>query len=240
MRGSVMVARQALDLKILVRVQAPQQPTFFIEGPRRIVFLKKSEKEFPKMKKPKKENHVIFSVIGTHAGESEEEIFRRKTEDINRVGFTLWLYKSSQVKPNTIQDFCKKAKKGGKSVFIFFIKPSSSGSARPTKIELSAKSYSVDNKKWKILPKKLTPVTGEISKGAYALILYSLKEVSSKVNLWDYADFLTEKAIKIRLGNSTLCAFKKDTSREISRMKSSNRKIIAIGELRKPWCVWLK
>lgn len=188
----------------------------------------------------KKEKYVIFSVIGSHAGESKQEIFGRKIEDINRVGYTFWLYKSNQTKPNIVQDFCKRAKKESENIFCFFIEPSSSGGAKPTKISVSARSYSVDNKEWSILPKSLSSVTGEINKGAYALIFDSLKQIDNEVNLWEYADFLTEKAIKIRLGNSTLCAVRKNTAEEKDRIKSPNRKIIAIGKLFEPYCIWLK
>lgn len=103
-----------------------------------------------------------------------------------------------------------------------------------------AESYSVDNKKWSILPEELSSVTGEINKGAYALIFDSLREVDDEINLWEYADFLTKKAIKIRLGNSTLCAIRKNTAEEMDKMKSPNRKIIAIAKLHEPYCVWLK
>ena len=117
-----------------------------------------------------KEKYIIFSVIGSHAGELKQEIFERKIEDINRVGHTFWLYESNQTKPNIVQDFCKRAKKEGKNVLCFFIEPSSLGGAKPTKISISAKSYSMNNKEWRILPKSLSSVTGKINKGAYALI----------------------------------------------------------------------
>ena len=187
-----------------------------------------------------KRNYVIFSVIGTHAGESRQEIFRRKIEDIDKVGHTFWLFKSNQAKPNIVQDFCKRAKRKNGNVFCFFIEPSIPGGARATMINASAESYSADNKKWSILPEELSSVTGEINRGAYALIFDSLREVGGEINLWKYADFLTEKAIKIRLGNSTLCAVRKNTAEEIDKMKSPNRKIIAIAKLHEPYCVWLK
>jgi len=191
-------------------------------------------------KRNKKQEYVIFSVIGAHAGESRQEIFRRKIKDINRVGHTFWLFKSNQAKPNIVQCFCKRAKKKDRNVFCVFIEPSTPSGAKPTKINTLAESYSVDNKKWSILPKGLSSVTGKIGKGAYALIFDSLRRVNGEVNLWEYADFLTEKTIKIRLGNSTLCAVRKNTAEETDKIKSPNRRIIAMGKLHEPYCVWLK
>ena len=188
----------------------------------------------------KKQKYIIFSVIGSHAGQSKQEIFGRKIEDINKVGHTFWLFKSNQAKPNIVQDFCKIAKRKNENVFCVFIEPSIPGGARPTKIDASAKSYSMDNKRWSILPKELSSVTGEINRGAYALTFDSLREVGGEINLWEYADFLTKKAIKIRLGNSTLCAVRENTAEETDKMKSPNRKIIAIAKLHDPYCVWLK
>ena len=190
--------------------------------------------------KNKKQEYVIFSVIGTHAGELQQEIFKRKTEDINKVGYTFWLFKSNQAKPDIVQAFCKKAKKRNRDVFCLFIESSTPNGAKPTKINTLAKSYSADNKRWSVLLKGLSPVTGEINKSAYALIFNSLKQIDNEVNLWEYADYLTEKAIKIRLGNSTLCAVRKNTSEKTDKMKSPNRKIIAIAKLHEPYCVWLK
>jgi len=190
--------------------------------------------------KNKKQKYIIFSVIGVHAHESKQEIFKRKIEDINKTGFTFWLYKSIQANPIIVQDFCRRAKKENEDVFCVFIEPSTPGGAQPTKINASAKIYSVNNSKWTALPKGLSPVTGDTNKGAYALILDSLIEIDGIVNLWEYADSLTRKAIKISLGNSTLCAVRKNTIGEANKIKSPNRKIIAVGKLQEPYCVWLR
>ncbi len=103
------------------------------------------------------------------AGETKEEILERKIKDINKIGFTLWIYKSNQANPKTVQDFCKKAKTENKKVICIFIEPSTPNGAKPTKINLSAKGFSADNKKWKKLPKELGPVTGAINRNVYAL-----------------------------------------------------------------------
>lgn len=187
-----------------------------------------------------KEKYVILSIIGMSAGEKIEGILKRKINDINKMGFTFWVYKSNQASPKTVQDFCKKAKTGNKKVFCVFIEPSTPNGARPTKIKLSAKEFSVDNKKWKQLPKELGPVTGAINRKVYALKFNKIEKIDSCINLWNYADYLTKKAIKIRQGNSTLCAIKKNTNRELDKMKTPARRVIAVGCLHKPFCVWVR
>ena len=187
-----------------------------------------------------KEKYIILSVIGMSAGETKEKILERKIKDINKIGFTFWVYKSNQASPKTVQDFCKKAKTENKKVFCIFIEPSTPNGTRPTKINLSAKEFSTDNKKWKKLPPKLGPVTGAINRNVYALKFGKIEKINSSINLWDYADYLTKKSINIRLGNSTLCAIKKNTNKGGDRMKTPIRRVIAVGHFRKPFCVWVR
>ena len=52
------------------------------------------------------EKYIVISVMGPHAGESEDEIFQRKIGDISKIGLSLWLIKSHQAKPNMVQDIC--------------------------------------------------------------------------------------------------------------------------------------
>ncbi len=56
--------------------------------------------------KSMKEKYIILSVIGTSAGEKIEGILKRKIDDINKIGFTFWVYKSNQASPKTVQNFC--------------------------------------------------------------------------------------------------------------------------------------
>jgi len=188
------------------------------------------------------EKYVIISVMGPHAGESEDKIFKRKIEDVNKIGLTFWLIKSYQSKPKRVQCFCKKAKTENKDVFCIFVEASSRGGATPTKTASSAKSYSKDEITWNNLPTGLTPVTGKIDRSTYALVFNQLELVHDKIiDLWDYADFFNQKQpLKILQGGSTLCAIKKDMSNHSDKIKSRYRKVIAVGKLCEPFCVWLK
>ena len=179
--------------------------------------------------------------MGPHAGESEEEIFRRKIEDTHRMGKTFWLMRSWQAKPFMVQAICREAERKNNNVFSVFVAPSSVGGSDPTKASEAAVHYSQDGKKWERLPAGLTPITGKMGTNAYALIFNELKLAKGEIDLWDYADFFNQNnPIKIMQGASTLCAIKKDMSSYKDKIKSHYRKIVAIGKLCGPYCVWLK
>jgi hypothetical protein len=185
--------------------------------------------------------HVVISVMGPHAGESEKVIFERKIQDIHTIGLTFWLMKSYRAKPEMIQELCLQASAKNSKCYCIFIEASSRGGATPTKSASSATSYSKDNSKWDVLPKGLSPVTGKIDKSAYALVFDQLEIVNDSIDLWNYADFFNQNnPLKITRGASTIGAIKKDTSSYPDKIKSHYRKVIAIGKLRDPFCVYLR
>lgn len=190
------------------------------------------------------ENYVVLSVLGPHAGESEGQIFRRKMLDVRRVRRTFWLHRSSQANPDAVQNICELTQEKHDSVYCVFIEPSQPGGAHPTKTGSAAKSYSRDRKMWHELPKKLSPVTGRIDKGAFALVFDFLEYAQGPdvtIDLWDYADFnKPESPIKFQQGRSTVCAIRKDMSKHPEKIKSHRRRVIAIARLVEPFCVWLK
>ena len=189
--------------------------------------------------------YLVISVMDPHAGESEDVIFSRKIMDIENVGITFWLVRSHKATPDKVQELCKKAKSETADCYFVVVEPSSNRGASPTKTASAAKVYSKDGKNWLPLPKGLTPVTGYISpygKGAYGIILDNLELVDDAViDLWDYADFFDQdKPITIKIGESTICAIKKDMSKHSGKIKTHLRRVIAIGKLHDPYCVYLR
>jgi len=185
--------------------------------------------------------YVIISVMGQHAGESENEIFNRKIQDIYDVGFTFWLMKSHKAKPNMVQELCLKADAENSKSYCIFIEPSSRGGATPTKSSSSATKYSKDNLTWDFLPQKLSPVTGKMDNNSYALVFDQLERVNGVIDLWSYADFFNQNnPLKIIRGASTICAIKKDMSNHTGKIKSRCRGVIAVGKLCEPFCVYLR
>jgi hypothetical protein len=196
------------------------------------------------------EKFMVLSVIGPHTGETEVEILRRKIMDISNVGTTFWLIKSCSAKPDLVQQFCRYARAESRSAFAALIEPSARKSIPPTKDTsiarartiAIAKKYSADKAKWTEFPIGLTPVTGKIDGNTFALLFdrIELPPTSNIIDLWNYADFFNqENAITIRQRSSTLCAVKKDMSGCNNKIKSRFRKVLAVGRLRYPYCVWV-
>lgn len=179
----------------------------------------------------------IISVIGDHAGEDINTIFKRKTNDIKKIGKTFWLMKSPKAQPAQVQAICKPS-----PAYIIFVEPATKGGARPTAIEDAAKEYSHDGQAWHPIPYGLSPVTGKLDMGAAALVLDVMTtDVSGALDLWGYADFSDlQKPIKFILGCSTACAIKKDMTQHPDRMKSRYRGIVAVARLAEPYCVLLR
>ena len=187
--------------------------------------------------------YLVISVMGPHAGESEKEIFNRKIGDVKRAGKTFWLNRSQKGRPAMVQKLCSEAKGEGSDCYCIFIEPSSKGGALPAESQESAESFSKDGLNWYSFPSGVGPVTGKIGKGTQALVFDQLELAKSIgfINLWDYADFTNENLpLKIILGVSTLCAIKKDMHSHIDKMASNRRRIIAVGRICEPSCVYLR
>lgn len=188
-----------------------------------------------------KNQFMVISVMGPHAGELENDIFNRKINDIDNIQKTFWLIRSNKAKPNMVQQLCSTAITKGMTPYCIFIKASTEKGAVATKTSAFAKSYSVDGSTWVPLPKELGPVTGKIDAFAYALVFDRLGLANSTIDLWDYADFFNQDSpIKIMQGASSICAIKKDMKMHTSKIKSRYRRILAVGKLSEPFCVYLR
>ena len=182
-------------------------------------------------------NHSIVSIIGNHAGEGTNEIFRRKSTDIERIGQTFWLVKSFKARPPQVQQFCE----AESTVYTIFIESATKNGARPTTTEDAAKECSVDRVTWNPLPPGMGPVTGKIDGNASALVFDELTVVNGILDLWSFADFQNPQVpLKFMLGCSTVCAVRKDMTEHPDKIKSRHRKIVAVARLAKPYCVWLR
>lgn len=179
---------------------------------------------------------VVISIVGTHAGESLEQIFGRKKKEIAKTGYTYWLYKSHSAKPDALQKLAKISKN---NLDCYFISASAKSGARPTKEQCISKYFSVDGKQWQKIPRDIL-VTGS-SKSAFALVLKEINLVERSIDLWNYSSFNDSGSpVRIRLGDSTLAAVKKSSATHPAKMGAHIRKVIAIGRLMSPFSVWLK
>lgn len=194
-------------------------------------------------------DYAMFSVMGPHAGETENGIFDRKIKDISEVGRTFWLVRSSRSRPSIVQPFVAEAMRREVAVYCVFISPSAVGGAQETSSAARATRFSGhsvrpderDPSAWSPLPEKLGPVTGHLDSAAHALVLDELQLVTGQeLSLWEWAEFGPAGVpIRTRQGSSTLCAVRKNTASHPDRMKSCTRSIVAIGRLAAPYSVWL-
>ena len=179
----------------------------------------------------------VISVMGAHAGEDADLIFRRKIADCARVGRTFWVARSPKARPAQVQTICTRG-----WGYVVFVDPSSPGGARPTTRADSATEYSPDRTAWFPLPSGLGPVTGKLDNSAVAFVFDELTtDVDGTVDLWAYADaWDSDMPLRFALGLSTACALRKDMSRHPRRMKSRYRRVVAVGRLADPYSVWLR
>jgi hypothetical protein len=186
--------------------------------------------------------YAVLSVMGPHAGEDSPTIFARKMADIRSIGKTFWLVHSHMAKPEMTQKLCLTSIQQACSPHCFFLEPSTSGGAVPTKSSCAASEYSDDFTIWHTLPAGLTPVTGKITPSACALVFDELTiQKSEIIDLWDYADFFNhQRPVTIRQGASTVCVIGEDTRNHPNKIKSHLRQVIAVGRLVKPYAVWLR
>lgn len=175
-------------------------------------------------------DRIVLSVMGPHAGESSNAIFARKMSDISTVGYTLWLCRSPAANPDRTRDFDARE--------IWFLEPSTQNGARPTTESAVACEF-FDGRGWSALPERLSPVTGLLSRGAYAFKMSRIDLCTGRfVDLWQYAS--DGEPVRFRLGASTLLAAPKDTSKDEGRMQSRMRRVIAVGTLVEPYAVWVR
>jgi hypothetical protein len=181
--------------------------------------------------------YCVISVIGAHAGEDVDCIFKRKKADIEQIGKTFWLVRSPKAQPAQIQGICRTV-----PAYTMFIEPSTKGGARPTTEEHEAKEYSENKVVWHQLPKGLGPVTGKLDNGATALVFDMVQTgVGGTLDLWDYGELSDiSKPLRFILGCSTVCAIRGDTKSHRGRMKSRFRGVVAVARLAAPYCVWVR
>jgi len=177
----------------------------------------------------------VLTIVGTHAGETIEEIILRKQQEISKLGYTFWLYKSHSAKPTIVQEMAKTHK-----INTYLINASSLSGAKPTTEKALARLYSTDKHNWDAIPSGLI-VTG-LSKGAFALVFKNIRILDNEViDLWDYSDYSNpQDPVRFRLGNSTIPVIQKSSMNSSNKIKSNIRKVIAVGELKKPFCVYVQ
>jgi hypothetical protein len=92
---------------------------------------------------------LLFMKVGTHAGESLEDILRRKTKEIEDAGFALWGYGGNTCHPlGMVQPFARDFERRGRVIYLCMQPMASRHFAVPER----AKEYSQDGIRWEAIP----------------------------------------------------------------------------------------
>ena len=184
----------------------------------------------------KNADYVFISVMGPHAQEKENDIFARKTEDINKVGESFWV---SRIDEKFVEE-CRGRLKGDVGYLLLVNSSADGNGASDTKIVEKATHFSKDKEKWSEIDAGISQVTGNLGKGVTAYYFDDIVECDEPIDL-DYYSEVDEdsKAIKFRQGYSNVFA-KKNVIKLEGGMKSSKRKIVAVLRLKYPYIVWVK
>jgi len=174
-------------------------------------------------------------VIGDHAGEKIGYIFERKIRDVETSGQTFWVIARLNITPQIAIKIA-----AGHPFYTYFVLPASGkpDGGTPTKIDKVNEQYSIDRLKWLPMPQNISPVTGRGS----ALIFDELEIIKKNeiLDLWDYKEYQSDSALRFRIGASTKCVERGETSSQKGRMKSRFREIAAIGRLKHPYVVYVR
>ncbi len=110
---------------------------------------------------------ILFMKVGRHAQEDLDDIFVRKSKEIEDCGYTFWGYGGNTCHPETmVQPFAKAFEKRGQTIHLFMEPMNSSHFAEP----LIAKEYSADGLKWSTIPREI-----EVRGSRFALAIKNLK-----------------------------------------------------------------
>ncbi len=113
-------------------------------------------------------NGIVFMKVGTHAGESLEDIITRKRQELEEAGQIWWGYGGATCHPvNTVQPFVRQTLDAGHSIWLVMHPMTSNHFAAP---EL-AQEYSDDGVVWQKIPHGI-----RVKGSRYALVLNSLEE----------------------------------------------------------------
>jgi hypothetical protein len=130
-------------------------------------------------------NGILYMKVGTHAGETLDSIIRRKTEEIEKAGFSFWGYGGNTCHPESmVQPFARSYEDRGKPVYLCMQEMESNHFG----VSARADAYSVNGITWEVVPEAINVIGSR-----YALVIKELQK----------ADFdLRLDATKVALGNS--------------------------------------
>lgn len=110
---------------------------------------------------------LVFMKVGTHAEENLDQIFARKSKEIQDTDIAMWGYGGNTCHPRTmVQPFASDHVASGIPIYLCMEEMKSLHWAEP----LVAAEYSVDGIKWEEIPEKI-----EVRGSKFALVIGSLE-----------------------------------------------------------------
>jgi len=182
-------------------------------------------------------SQLVVSIYGPHAGEDENAILRRKMADIQKVGFTLWLYSKGNkfARPLDVQKMAYEYGDGR----LLLIHPSSPGGAGDTtKVPRAMREMSADGRLFEPIDPRLSPVTG--SHDGFAFVISRIElPCDQTINLAQFAN-PEHQHVGFKIGNSTQIIRRYSTPPAGVPMKKPLRRVWAICTLAYPYCVFVR
>lgn len=178
-------------------------------------------------------SQILYMKVGTHAREDLESIIKRKQQEIDAVGFSLWGYGGNTCHPTTmVQPFAKAGAATGKPIILAMQPMNSRHFVEP----IRAEEYSPNKIDWQQIPDSI-----DVLGSKFALCLSSLEKIDEELSLDD-----TSVAVGGRRGNSGASYIKGRVDkaclevREPSGPPSRLVKIKLVAELVEPYAVFLR
>jgi hypothetical protein len=179
----------------------------------------------------------IFMKVGNHAGETWEQILKRKRQEYKRTGRIFWGYGGNTCHPiSIVQPFARLALKEHGSIFLV-MEPIDS-KAEPDIVP--AIEYSQDGVTWEPIPDGI-----QIIGSRYALVLDEIKPGDLEISLAEFEVALGPSAGKpaelyLQGHVDKGCFIKSAQNRVVPEQKQGVRKIGFMAQMKEPFAVLLR
>jgi hypothetical protein len=182
-------------------------------------------------------NPLIYMKVGTHAGETLDDIIARKQKEIDEAGIAMWGYGGGTCHPKSmVQPFAEEFAARKEPIVLVMEAMDSRHFAEP----LPASEYSVDGFDWLPMPK------GVVVKGSrFALVLKNLRHEEFKLPLAQTA--VAVGPTRGRSGNRYIkgrvdkaCLTVTDSPELSNEVPNREAPISLVADLEKPYAVFVR
>ncbi|KPL53237.1 hypothetical protein ABB55_14290 [Prosthecomicrobium hirschii] len=180
---------------------------------------------------------LIYMKVGTHAGETLEDIIARKQKEIDEAGIAMWGYGGGTCHPRTmVQPFAEGFAERNEPIVLVMEAMNSKHFAEPT----LATEYSIDGIHWRPVPHGVS-----VKGSRYALVLKNLRHAELMLPLAQTAVAIGNcrgrsgnRYIKGRVDKACLTVTDApELSNEVPNREAS---ISLVAELEKPYAVFVR